>query len=215
MVTCLGEQLAAGTHPVRLYFFLTQYRTALTTILNSVSSSAPDAAAAVRNFLASLQGQQGSGQQQHADLPYPYLNHLLPTSITIPMIDKAPVEYLNTLLTYLPPAVVVMAADPNTTLDSKSDPSPNAVEAAVASLSVESKRALLKKVLRSPQFNQGLGGLTMALRDGGLPSIADALGVQVENGGYIRDGSMPLGGGHAVQAFIDGVKTSVKKEQKK
>ncbi|KAK7427721.1 hypothetical protein QQZ08_005827 [Neonectria magnoliae] len=183
----------------------------------AASSSAPDAAAAVRNFLASLKGQPGlaGGQgQQDAEKSYPYLNHLLPTSITVPMIDGASVEFVDALIGFLPPAVVVLASSNPDAYDGKSEPSVAAMEAAKASLSLEDKRSLLKKVLRSPQFNQALGSLTMALRDGGLPSIAEALGVKVENGGYIPGGGVPLGGGHAVEAFVQGVKKTVQEEKK-
>ncbi|KAJ3517572.1 hypothetical protein NM208_g14686 [Fusarium decemcellulare] len=180
------------------------------------SSSAPDAAAAVRNFLDSLRGQSGLAggqQQQGADKPYPYLNHLLPTSITVPMIDSAPEEFTDALISYLPPAVVVLASGSSDSVDGKSDPSAAAVEAAKASLSLGDKRTLLKKVVRSPQFNQALASLTMAIRDGGLPSIADALGVKVQDGGYLRGSGMPLGGGQAVEAFVEGVKKTVEEEQ--
>jgi 26S proteasome regulatory subunit N13 len=182
----------------------------LTCVLFRVSSSAPDAAAAVRNFLQSLQGQgsQASVQQQAADKPYPYLNHLLPTSITVPLIDGASEDYMNSLLSFLPPSVLGLASGASV-IDQTSEPSADAVEAAKASLSVEDKRSVLKKVLRSPQLNQALASLTMALRDGGLPSISDALGVQVANGGYFQGGGMPMGGGHAVEAFVEGVKKTV------
>ncbi|KAI9171544.1 Proteasomal ubiquitin receptor ADRM1 [Paramyrothecium foliicola] len=175
------------------------------------ASSAPDAAAAVRNFLNSLKGGPGldSPQQQGSDVAYPYLNHLLPTSITVPMVDAASSEYLDTLLSFLPPAVLVLA----TGATDVGEPTADAVEAAKASLSLDDKRSLLKKVMRSPQFHQALGSLTMALRDGGLPSIADALGIRVENGGYIPGGGMPLGGGQAVQAFVDGVQKTVQDEK--
>jgi len=53
----------------------------------------------------------------------------------------------------------------------------------------------------------------MAIRDGGLPSISDALGVKVQNGGFVRGGGVPLGGGEAVEAFVEGVKKSI--EEKK
>lgn len=43
--------------------------------------------------------------------------------------------------------------------------------------------------------------------------IGDALGLNVANGGHIRGGSMPLGGGQAVEAFVEGVKRTV--EEKK
>lgn len=189
----------------------------LMSLLDSASSSAPDAAAAVRNFLASIQGQQGLGsgatRQQQADVPYPHLNHLLPTSTTVPMIDTASTEYLDSLLSFLPPAVITLAAHPSN--DSKAEPGPAEVERAKASMSLENKRTLLKKVLRSPQFYQSLGTLTMALRDGGLPSVADALGIQVQNGGYVEQGTVPMGGGQAVEAFVEGVKKAAKDSQKK
>ena len=79
------------------------------------------------------------------------------------------------------------------------------MEDAKASLSLDDKRTLLKKVLRSPQFNQALASLTMAIRDGGLPSIADALGVKVQDGGYLRGSGMPLGGGQAIEALKAGL----------
>ncbi|KAM4059725.1 proteasome complex subunit rpn13 ubiquitin receptor domain-containing protein [Hirsutella rhossiliensis] len=183
----------------------------------AASSSAPDAAAAVRNFLESLRDQPGlSGrqqqqQQQQSDLPYPHLSHLLPTSITVSMMETASSELVESLLGLLPPAVMVLASG-SSGFDGRQEPTTEMVEAAKASLSPDDKRSLLKKVMRSPQFHQALGSLTMALRDGGLPGVADALGVKVENGGYIRDGGMPMGGGHAVRAFVEGVKTTVREE---
>lgn len=131
------------------------------------------------------------------------------------MIDAAEPDYIDSLLSYLPPSVLVMAANPSEAVDTKNEPGAAAVENAKASMSLDDKRSLLKKVLRSPQLHQALGTLTMALRDGGLPSIADALGVQVENGGYIQDGAVPLGGGQAVKAFVEGVEKSVKDQEKK
>lgn len=89
------------------------------------------------------------------------------------------------------------------------EPSAATASAALEALSVDQKKAILKRVLRSPQFHQSLGSLTMAIRDGGLPSIADALGVKVQNGGLVRGGSVPLGGGEAVEAFVEGVKKTV------
>ena len=79
---------------------------------------------------------------------------------------------------------------------------------------MEQKKDLLNRVLRSPQLQQSLGSLTVALRDGGLPMIGDALGLKVQHGGMIRGGSVPLGGGEAVEAFVDGVKRTVEEEEK-
>jgi 26S proteasome regulatory subunit N13 len=164
----------------------------------------------VRNLLESLKGNQGFGRQaQTGDKPYPFLTHLLPTSITIPMVEAASEEYVNSLLSFLPPSVVALAANPDSD-DAGEELSP---EAASRLLNLDQKRTLLKKVLRSPQFHQALGSLTIALRDGGLPTVAEALGIKVENGGYVRGGSMPLGGGEAVEAFVQGVKKTVRESR--
>jgi len=73
-------------------------------------------------------------------------------------------------------------------------------------ISPTQKKELIKRVLRSPQFAQSLASLTFALRDGGLPSIGEALNVPLQHGGYMRRGGVPLGGGEAVEAFLNGVK---------
>lgn len=44
--------------------------------------------------------------------------------------------------------------------------------------------------------------------------IGEALGLKVANGGVIRGGSVPLGGGEAIDAFVDGVKRSAEEEGK-
>ncbi|KAF2207502.1 hypothetical protein CERZMDRAFT_2928, partial [Cercospora zeae-maydis SCOH1-5] len=77
------------------------------------------------------------------------------------------------------------------------------------------KKEILNKVLRSPQLQQSLGSLTVALRDGGLPMISEALRIKVENGGNIKGGSMPLGGSAAVEAFVNGVKKTAEEEARK
>lgn len=122
-------------------------------------------------------------------------------------------ERLDALLGLLPPAVVVLSGNNPDAYDGRSEPSAEAVEAARASLSLERKKVLIKKVLRSPQFSQALGTLTQALRDGGLPGVADALGIKVQNGGYLPGGGMPMGGGKAVEAFVEGVKGKVQEER--
>lgn len=89
---------------------------------------------------------------------------------------------------------------------------PDTVQGIILSLPRERKERVLERVLRSPQFQQSLAALTGALREGGLPSIAEALGVRVENGGYVQGGRVPLGGGDAVQAFVEGVKRCVESD---
>lgn len=161
----------------------------------------------MRNLLSSLTGGARSGQQEEKDA-YPYLTHLLPKEVTLPVIESATEEYLDSLLSFLPPSVIMLAAGAGTNA-SVADPSPDDLTAARASLSIGDKKVLLNKVLRSPQFHQSLASLSLALKDGGLPGIADALDINVANGGYIRGGGMPLGGDEAIKAFVEGVKKTV------
>ncbi|KAG6363573.1 hypothetical protein INS49_008674 [Diaporthe citri] len=185
----------------------------------AASNMAPDAAAAVRNFLNSLNpgGQQQQQQQSGEGKAYPLLSDLLEAPTTVPMVRSAEESYVDSLLYFLPPSVLVLAQQGEGSTgapDVEPEPEPGAdsAAAAIAAMTLGQKKALLEKVLRSPQFHQSLASLTMALRDGGLPSIAEALGVRVENGGYMRGGSMPLGGGDAVEAFVEGVKKSVQEK---
>lgn len=92
------------------------------------------------------------------------------------------------------------------------DTNPDVAQAALQSLDLSQKKSILRKVLHSPQFMQSLGSLTVALRDGGLPSISEALKIPVENGGFMRRGGVPIGGGDAVEAFLEGVRRRVKEE---
>lgn len=115
------------------------------------------------------------------------------------------------LLSFLPPSLLFLAQ--NTDDISSADTNPEAAQAAMNSLSLQQKKDILQKVLRSPQFTQSLGSLTVALRDGGLPSISEALNIKLENGGFMRRGGVPLGGGDAVEAFVEGVKGHVKEKQ--
>jgi len=95
------------------------------------------------------------------------------------------------------------------------DPTSEIAQAAIQALSIDQKKDVLKRVLRSPQLHQSLGSLTVALRDGGLPTVSEALKIKVANGGYIKHGGMPLGAGEAVEAFLEGVKSTVQEEKAK
>ena len=94
------------------------------------------------------------------------------------------------------------------------DPTSETAKAAMEALSLDQKKDILSKVLRSPQFSQSLGSLTMALRDGGLPSISEALKIKVANGGFMHAGGVPIGGGEAVEAFLNGIKLAAEQELK-
>jgi 26S proteasome regulatory subunit N13 len=153
----------------------------------------------------------GASQRAQGKL-YPLLNDLLETSVTISMIDQASDEYVDKLLGLLPPTVVVLEQHGNGGSSLEKEPSAEDAAAARAAMNTTQKRSLLKRVLRSPQFTQSLTSLTMAIRDGGLPTIAEALKIKVENGGLVKGGNVPLGGGDAVEAFVEGVKSTVQKK---
>ena len=144
------------------------------------------------------------------------LSDLLPPPVTVPVIRTAEAAQVDELLSFLPPSVLVLAQQAEGATPgepgAESEPTPADAEAARAAMSLGQKKALLEKVLRSPQFIQSLASLTMAIRDGGLPSIADALAVDVAGGGYVRGGQVPLGGGDAVEAFVEGVRKTVQKK---
>jgi 26S proteasome regulatory subunit N13 len=191
---------------------------------SATDSSSQDPSAVVQNFLRSLQGgshQAGNQpQQQPADKPFTTLPDLLNSSTTIPFINNATPEQVDNLCTFLPPEVFLLEQESSSTstLDTPTDPSGAstiAAQGAIEALSTDQKKAIIKRIFHSPQLQQSLGSLTVALRDGGLPMIGDALGLDVEHGGSIRGGTMPLGGGEAVEAFVNGVKRTVEKSEKK
>ena len=173
-----------------------------------------EAAAAVQNFLRSMQGNPAlnSPQAQTQSKPFTTLPDLLPPSTTIPVVESLPAVTIDSLLSYLPPTLLLLSQEVDDI--SSVDPTPETAAAALEALSLDQKKDILRKVLHSPQFSQSLGSLTHALRDGGLPSISEALGVRVENGGFMKRGGMPLGGGEAVEAFLKGIKGSVEEKTK-
>ncbi|KAF7868677.1 hypothetical protein EAF04_005207 [Stromatinia cepivora] len=178
----------------------------------AAGSGPTDAASVVQNFLNSLKGSGGAGMQQRSQgQMYTTLPDLLPNVVTIPSIDAATPAQVNNLLSYLPPTILQLAQESASSLE-MAEPTSQTAAAAIEALSLDQKKSVLKRVVRSPQFHQSLGSLTMAIRDGGLPSIADALGVKLENNGLVKGGSVPLGGGDAVEAFVEGVKKSVEKK---
>jgi 26S proteasome regulatory subunit N13 len=92
------------------------------------------------------------------------------------------------------------------------DPNSETARMAMQTLDQSEKVEVLKRILRAPQLRAALGSLTEALKTGALPTVAQGLKIDVEHGGYMRGGAMPLGGGDAVKAFLEGVKKTVEKE---
>ena len=176
----------------------------------------------VQNFLRSLQGgnavtQNRNQQPQQSpsyDQPFTSLPELLNTDTTVSFLSTANPAQIDALCSHLPPSIFLLSQESEESL-SGAEPSAAAHEAAIEAMSTEQKRELVERVLRSPQLHQSLGSLTIALRDGGLPIVSDALNVEVEHGGLIQGGSVPMGGGQAVQAFLEGVKRSVEKDTSK
>lgn len=142
--------------------------------------------------------QQG---QSTGETLFTTLAELLTPAHTIPLLDSANASTIERLFEYLPPNLLELAQDLNESHGLPGDGSAMEVDS-----SMEKRKDALRRVLRSPQFSQSLSSLTIALRDGGLPSISDALNVPVQNGGYMRRGGVPLGGGDAVEAFLRGVR---------
>lgn len=156
-----------------------------------------------------MKGGSGLGASAgQSDKLFTTLGDLLTPASTIPMLESADPSFIEELLVrHLPPALVFLehqVDDPDAEADE------DVLRAAVQALSLEQQKSIIERVLRSPQFSQGLGSLTSALRDGGLPTVSGALGVQVRNGGYAAGGAA-LTGGDAVEAFLDGVKETIKK----
>lgn len=135
---------------------------------------------------------------------------LLSPNTTVPLIGKAPESLIDSLCANLPPTILLLAQDIEDVADI--DPESETAQMAIQTLDLDQKRDVLMRVVRSPQMRQSLGSLTFALRDGGLPNVSQALKIDVENGGFVKGGGMPLGGGDAVKAFLEGVKKTVEKE---
>lgn len=185
---------------------------------SATQQGSQDPSALVQNFLQSLQ-QRPSGQARQSEGPFTTLNDLLPPATTIPFLHAAAPAQIDALCALLPADLFVLAQESASapTLDEPEDPAGRSsadAEAALASLSLEQKKEILARALRSPQLQQSLGSLTVALRDGGLPMIGDALGLRMEHGGLVRGGSMPLGGAEAVRGFVEGVRRRVLEERK-
>lgn len=158
----------------------------------------------VQDFLRSL----GGNQSQEAEQPFTTLQDLLPPSTTLPFLETLDADSVDNFLKFLPQELLTLALQMEDLSPSQSRP--ETAQEVLSALSVSQKKNILRKVLHSPQFTQSLASLTVAIRDGGLPSISEALKIPVENGGFVRRGGVPLGGGEAMKSFIRGVQDHVK-----
>jgi 26S proteasome regulatory subunit N13 len=167
-----------------------------------------DANTIIQNFIKSMPGGQSGAQESL----FTTLADLLTSAYTIPFIESADMATVSRLLEYLPPSLISLAQEADEVVSTTTQDS-TPIEASLQATTLEQKKDILRRVLRSPQFTQSLSSLTIALRDGGLPSLSEALSIPVRNGGFMRRGGVPLGGGDAVEAFLDGVKEHVEKDE--
>ncbi|KAH8728781.1 hypothetical protein GQ44DRAFT_32765 [Phaeosphaeriaceae sp. PMI808] len=177
-------------------------------------SAAPanDVSALVQNFVNSLQGGNLSSSSQQSSAPFTTLLDLLWPSHTIPTIDKASPELIDALCAQLPMTPFLLEAEVEDV--DQIDPNSETAHMAMQTLDQSEKIEVLKRILRAPQLRAALGSLTEALKTGALPTVAQGLKIDVANGGFMRGGAMPLGGGEAVKAFLEGVKKTVEKDEK-
>jgi len=171
---------------------------------------------AVQNFLNSLGGDAANSSvtaSSQQNKTFPILPDLLSSSSTIAMIDEAEESFIDNLLAReLPSTLIALEMEPNVSDVQELDQ--ETADAVVMSLELEKKKSIVKKVLRSPQFVQSLMSLTGALRDGGLPMVSQSMEVVVKHGGYTGpDRRIPLEGGDALEAFLEGAKGSAKRTQ--
>ena len=157
-------------------------------------------------------GGGGGGGTQPQEKPFTTLTDLLTPASTIPLLDSADEELVDRLYECLPPQLVTtVQSSVDTSALQSSNATPEVKQAAQQALT-KARKDMLRRVLHSPQFSQSLTSLTVALREGGLPIIGETIGVPVRNGGYLRHGGVPMGGGEAVEAFMDGVKKDVEEK---
>ncbi|KAL2818968.1 proteasome complex subunit Rpn13 ubiquitin receptor-domain-containing protein [Aspergillus cavernicola] len=168
------------------------------------ATASSDPSAVVQDFLKSLRG----NQSQEAEQPFTTLQDLLPPSATLPLLETLDAEGVDNLLKFLPQELLVLALQMED--QSAVQGRPETAQEVLGALNLSQKKNILRKILHSPQFTQSLASLTVAIRDGGLPSISEALKIPVENGGFMRRGGVPLGGGDAVKAFLQGVRNHVR-----
>jgi 26S proteasome regulatory subunit N13 len=157
----------------------------------------------------SLAGGNLGSSQQGGDA-FTTLPDLLWPSHTIPTVDKASPELIDALIAQLPTTPFLLEADVEDV--DQIDPNSETARMAMQTLDRDDKVDVLKRILRAPQLRGALVSLTEALKTGALPTVAQGLKIDVEHGGYMRGGAMPLGGGDAVKAFVEGVKRTVENE---
>lgn len=138
----------------------------------------------LQNLISQIQlpgGGRGGGGGYQQQEPTVSLHDLLPSTTTAPLLATMTSEAVDDLISNLPQGIIPRNATP------------------------AQKKEVIRKVLHSPQFNQSLVGLSVALRDGGLRGISDSLGVRLAPG-EVGTGS------DQVTIFVEAIK---REEEKK
>ncbi|POS84253.1 hypothetical protein EPUL_001882, partial [Erysiphe pulchra] len=204
---------ADGGRAKEIYFFFLTDRKKFADDVTSDGYESTNTASIVQNFLNSLKGEQNVATHQTIGTLSLSLHSLLQSSITIPIIDSFNPVQIDKLLSHLPLAILLIAQELDETQGSFDTDNVETNDArsslAIKALSLDCKKSILKRVIRSPQFNQSLWSLTIAIQKGGLPNIAEALQIKVLNSGFVEGGTVPLAGGTAIEAFLDGIKTTI------
>ena len=154
-----------------------------------MNAGTDDASSLIQGFLQSLQGNQGAAAaSQGPEKPFTTLQDLLSPPSTLPYVESADDNTVDNLLSFLPSSLLLLAQDTDAEDAAAAESNPEIAEALKQSLDLPQKKNVLYRVLHSPQFSQSLASLTVALREGGLPSISEALKIPVEHGGFMRHG---------------------------
>lgn len=121
-------------------------------------------------------GQQQQGGSQQA--PTLGLHDLLVPAHTLPTLENVSDATIESLISNLPSAIVP------------------------ANASLGQKKAIISRVLQSPQLTQGCASLTVALREGALKGVADSLRIPLAPG---EENSAA----DPVETLINGIKRQV------
>jgi len=138
----------------------------------------------LQNLISQIQlpgGARGGGGGYQQQEPTISLHDLLPSTTTTPLLAAMTSGAVDDLISNLPQGIIPRNA------------------------TLAQKKEVIRKVLHSPQFNQSLIGLSVALRDGGLRGISDSLGVRLAPG-EVGTGS------DQVTTFVEAIK---REEEKK
>jgi len=130
------------------------------------------------SLISQIRVPSGSARQQEPPIS---LHHLLGPGETVGLIDNASSEAIDNMISNLPPSLVPENA------------------------SEGQKKQIIARVLRSPQFAQGVISLSAALREGALRGVAESLKIPIVPGEEATEDQ--------VEAFVRGIKRGIEREQ--